>query len=262
MSGKSSAKSYRLPYSKPRNLHDTPAMPQTAERIDPIAYIKCWHKHYPGEAVDITKAKPMTRADLMKADPRGIELIFAYGVTQKELARQYNTPLGSLAAIFKRTGVNTKVDLIVGKPPSDPTPEASDDKVLYGAVDPEQKDVILPEVPEPIIWFSSNKKKNVMRVTVYPSGRLSLSHEIGQHFSLDDQAAIGIGQGGNVLKLQKTSPGLRVAYDGKKKDTGERKAIACSAVAKKLVEFGISLPAKYLMEPDDIGFTGKLADDL
>lgn len=71
----------------------------------------------------------MTKSDLKKADPRGIELMLAYGVTQKQIAVQYNTPYGSLTAILKSLGVNTKVESIVEQFALMDLPAESDEEV-------------------------------------------------------------------------------------------------------------------------------------
>ncbi|WP_371374491.1 hypothetical protein [Sporomusa aerivorans] len=113
MAAGKSVKSHKLGYSIPKVATNTPATPHTAELVDPVSYIKFWDKYNHYAPVDISKAKKMTRADLMEADPRGIELMLSYGVTQKQIAMQYNVPYGSLTAIFKRLSVNTKVDSVV-----------------------------------------------------------------------------------------------------------------------------------------------------
>ncbi|WP_434132708.1 hypothetical protein KIAC18_000255 [Sporomusa sphaeroides] len=112
MANLKAAKSHRLGYPKPKTVTG-PAMPQPATLVDPVSYIRFWDKYNHGEPVDISKAKKMTKSDLKKADPHGIELMLAYGVTQKQIAVQYNTPYGSLTAILKSLGVNTKVESIV-----------------------------------------------------------------------------------------------------------------------------------------------------
>jgi len=84
--------------------------------LDPIEYVHHIRKINPGNngrPIDIRNARQMTKADLRAADPRDIEMLFRYGVSQSQLAKIYDTPTGSLGKVLKDIGVDTGVKLLV-----------------------------------------------------------------------------------------------------------------------------------------------------
>ncbi len=279
MANLKAAKSHRLGYPKPKTVTG-PAMPQPATLVDPVSYIRFWDKYNHREPVDISKSKKMTRADLMKADPRGIELMLAYGVSQKQIAMQYNTPLGSLTAIFKRMGVDTKVESVVEgfgimdlpanseseetlpeAPPAeyseDPAVEVQPDIQMETAIitnevitDPAQIAQLMPEPePEPvpqITWFYGLPRSGAIpTLTVYEDNRIALPTVIRKQYGTK-RIRIGVTDiPVNIIIGETDKPefGVKIA------DSQSR--VRCDGICQMLKDKGILLPAKFKMVWDE-----------
>lgn len=244
MGNMKSAKSHHLPYAKPKSGEE-PVMPKLPERIDPVAYIRCWDKYNHREPVDISKAKPMTKDDLKKADPRAIELMLAYGVTQKQLSQQYNTPYGSITTVLRNLGVNTKVELIIPPIKTAEIGPAVTDAPVTPATSPEQAEPELPPMPEnEFIWFAERSITD-SSVIVRDSGRISLSAEVSKSL-VNDYIKIGVSRDGSKLKI---APVFEMVTNNNLKLTtnkDNRKSINLKALAVELSWLKIEFPAKYV----------------
>lgn len=255
-----SVNSHKLPYGKPR-IETSPPKPAQPSRIDPVAYIRCWDEYKHREPVDITKSKPMTKADLLKADPRGIEMMLAYGVSQKQIAQQYNTPYGSITAIFKRLGVNTKVETVL---PEQKTPEEIKHPETVESVPQTAAEVpadiplepqIDPSPPEPVqddfIWFDQNSRVvSNAGIIVRAKGQVEISAAVGSQ--IYDNITIGISRDGQNLKLRTTTNGL------KPNRHGNRCRLNLRSLAHELTRLNISFPARYVGNWIDNEWSGRL----
>ncbi|HMM20601.1 MAG TPA: hypothetical protein PKA10_07660 [Selenomonadales bacterium] len=245
--------SYKLPYGKPRAEREAaPTSPKTPERIDPVAYIRCWIKYNLGMPVDITKAKLMTKADLKKTDPRGIELMLAYGVTQKEIAQQYNTPLGSIALIFKRLGVNTKVPSAIAAQPTAPAQEVA--ATVPAADEPAPAPpAALPDPASEIIWFDQSTRAASIAntgIVVRKNGRIEISAAINGKI-LVGTVDIGISRDGRTLKLVRNRNGSGLKIFRPSGSNSARGALSLAGLVRELQGAKIALPARYVGDWDE-----------
>lgn len=251
-----SATSHRLPYGKPFSIQeqDRP-MPQTPERIDPVAYIRCWDKYNHGEPVDITKAKPMNREHLMKADPRAIELMLQYGVTQKQLAMQYNIPFGSITAIFKRLGVVTNLPSMIKNPsantPENPEPPNAPTILEETGNEPDDSSSDpIAAADDGMVWFDQRPQRASNAVTVRKDGKVQLGANVAKLFG--DNVKIGISRDGRNLKIVSFQSGLIL-----RKDKAGR-VVAIKALANEIEWAGVTLPARYVGDGQANEWTGTL----
>jgi hypothetical protein len=79
--------------------------PKPAVSLDPIEYVRHIRNVNPGNngrPIDIRKARQMTKDDLLASDPRDIEMLLRYGVSQGQLTKAYTVPMGSITRILKK----------------------------------------------------------------------------------------------------------------------------------------------------------------
>jgi len=281
MAGKS-VRSGKLPYSKPRTDINQPPMPSPATLVDRISYIRFWDKYNHGQPVDISKAKKMTRDGLLKADPRGIELMLAYSVPWRQIATQYNTPTGSLTSIFKRLGVNTKVESIVmpADEPEELVPETIEAAPLPAVPPAESPDDITYDPAQTVKFFEDTEsiitstafdltgfftfdRTTVRTLNIEPLisvgrlGSVRLSRSVGETFNPEDRVAIKVDQAGKTIVLV-PDPVNGLLFHKNKAGAGHRR-LWTKSLSKFLIKTGIELPARYMASRQGDIWIGKLS---
>ena len=219
----------------------------------------------------------MNRQDLLAADPRGVEMLFQYGVSQKQMAKAYNVPIGSITKILDKLKVNTKVELLVGErfDPRKPEPEAApvetEEPEATELVPAPPREIItdpvkiaelmsepeLPAMPEPVPpqiyygfkWFYGATKSNVPVMTVLSDGRISLPTAIRAQYS-GTHMRIGIAPDAQCVVIGETD----IAGRGIKPSIKQGK-IRSNGIHSEVTRNGIALPARYQMawnEPEQV----------
>lgn len=230
-------RSHRFGYPIPPSQGEEQSLLKQPEKINPIAYILCWDKYNHGMPVDITKAKEGTRADLMAADPQDIELMIAYSVTQKQIATQFNTPLGSLSKILKELGVNTKVPLLVN----------SGEQHIEAASVVIQEDEGIPldlsaSAQEEEMWFTE-PNQTCKAVVIVRKDQVVFAAGIGAEIDLE-YVQFGLTRE-NHLKVKAADHGFKFHVH---KGHSNRKTVCCNDLVHELQKRGIPLPAIFEME--------------
>lgn len=215
-------RSYRLPYGKPRIDTEPMALRQN-ERIDPVEYMRHYRRYCPGQPVDITKARQMSKADLLAADPRDIEFLLGY-ISQKQLCAQYGVPLGSITKILREMNVNMKAVVKVepAKPAADPSPAS-------------QAMPAKPESPE-FIWVTRRESRAV--VLIRENGCIEIGAAVSSGL-VTDFIRIGVSRDGSTLKLIASDAGLPYSRHGK------RRRLTLKALTGELKRAAVPLPALY-----------------
>jgi len=261
--------------------------------LDPIEYVKHIRSVNPGNngrPIDIRKARQMTKADLLAADPVDVEMLLRYGVSQNQIAKIYDTPMGSLAKILRNLGVDTGVKLLVKekfdvrKPEesggaNEPEGLASGGIVTRTAVINMGPDLIIPDTneiitdpariaelmaePDPVPtqtpdefnWFSRQPNtQGTPVVTVRANGDIYFSTEFGKLFTAGDMVEIGLTP--NCHKIAVKSDGTYRLLRCDK--TNASKTVSAGNIRDELQWKGMAFPAKYKMSSVGDMWTGVL----
>lgn len=244
-------KSHRLGYGKPRVESEVPELPREAVAVDPVTYIRCWDKYNYGQPVDIMKAKPGTRADLMKADPRYIELMLQYGVTQKQIAQIFNTPSGSLTRILKRLGVDTKISLVISNTAQEVPEEQPAASPAAEIPTPSPEPAAGPEE----MWFTHPRPSQAYTepLVIIKKDKIFFTAAIRNTLPLE-YVQFGLTQE-NLLKVRSTDSGFHFHK--------QKVSVSCSDLIHELQWRGIKLPAVFHMAFDEGAglWEGELQDE-
>lgn len=241
----------------------------------PVEYVQTWIKTF-GSFVGgkIEKARLMTRDDLIKKDA---EFLLSNGITQKQIATQYQIPMGSITTVFRKLDVDMDVFQKATEPTSDmPLPKPQITPVTQfiktiqlsnsKPVEIDQFKITEPDIEpaaKPEIWFTGERtysgRKDLITSVRVTKSKVVFSAKFGFNFKDSDLVQFGITKD-NVIKVKTASSGYKFHKRKKNKEV-KAKTLCCSELARCLIERGINLPAVFEMNLIENIWEGELQHD-
>ena len=88
-------------------------------------------------------------------------------------------------------------------------------------------------------------------ITISPRGDVRLSSRLGAHFQNGERIEVLLNRKGTILVLRPAPTGLSFRAERPEGKKTQAKRVCCKALAEKLKELGISLPARFRAEWND-----------